>query len=77
MVDALPLAELLEELDLADRENYRAAFAVLDSMYRDYHDTRASPTMSLDDHLVDCRIGEPQATFVRSSLQPISSVAAS
>lgn len=71
-LETIPLKELTDTLPIYVRDGWHATLAVLDSMYLDYHDTRANPTMSIDDHIAYCKLSEPNGKFVRDNLKPIS-----
>ena len=64
-----PISDLSTIVPAQEHEGWAAALAVVSSMSRDYHDTRSHPTMSLEDHIADCRLAEAEASFVRERVR--------
>src|SRR5688500_8178338 len=65
----IPISVLVKELPAEVREPIVACIRVVDSMYQDYHDTKAHPQMSLDDHIESCQLREQDADSVRNCLK--------
>jgi hypothetical protein len=65
----IPISVLVKGLPAEQRGPIAACICVVNSMYRDYHDTKAHPQMSLDDHIEDCKLSEEDADSVRSCLK--------
>jgi hypothetical protein len=59
-----PIADLLAKLPVDTRPLFAAAFQVVDDMTMEYHDTKAHPFSSVDEHLGYCK--GPAADFVRA-----------
>jgi hypothetical protein len=65
----IPISVLVKGLSAEVRRPIMACIRVVDSMYRDYHDTKAHPQMSLDDHIESCQLSEQDADSVRNCLK--------
>jgi hypothetical protein len=65
----IPISVLVKGLPDEVRGPIVACIRVVDSMYRDYHDTKAHPQMSLDEHIESCQLSEQDADAVRNCLK--------
>jgi hypothetical protein len=63
----IPTSVLVKGLPIEAQSLMAACILVLDSMYRDYHDTKAHPQMSLEEHIESCQLSEHDVGTVRSS----------
>ena len=60
-----PIAELIALMPADEQSGWFAAVSAIDSMNWDYHDTKANPTMSLEDHIGYSNLSDADADFVR------------
>jgi hypothetical protein len=65
----IPISVLIKGMPAEEQSKLVACIRILDSMYLDYHDTKAHPQMSLDDHIDYCKLSEEDADFVRRCLK--------
>jgi hypothetical protein len=65
----IPISVLIKGMPIEAQSPIVACIRVLDSMYRDYHDTKAHPQMSLDEHIESCQLSERDADSVRNCLK--------
>jgi hypothetical protein len=63
------MAEILISAPEDSRPQVLTLMQVLDSMNRDYHDTKAHPLMTLDDHAAFYKLDPEQTQFVKNSIQ--------
>lgn len=63
------MAEILISAPDESRPQVLTLMQVLDSMSRDYHDTKAHPMMTLDDHAEFYKLDAEQTQFVKNSIQ--------
>jgi hypothetical protein len=64
----IPVSELIATLPEEARASFRAVCSVVDSLYRDYHDTKGHPEMTLDEHIGSCGLTAEGAAFVRAQV---------
>jgi hypothetical protein len=69
----IPISVLVKGLPDEVRGPIVACIRVVDSMYWDYHDTKAHPQMSLDEHIESCQLSEQDADAVRNCLKLVLS----
>ena len=62
--DVKQISELTATIAAREQRGWAATLKVVASMSRDYHDNRSHPSMSLEDHIGDCRLTDAEAAFV-------------
>jgi hypothetical protein len=69
--ETVSISVLVKAMPAQEQSQMVACVRILQSMYMDYHDTKAHPQMSLNEHIESCQLSQQDADSVRTCLKPI------